>query len=158
MIELPRPLALGVTLVFFGVQGVLIHTASSRPERAFGFQMFPEGSVFSFHLVREVKSASGQKKIVPIDKSGVWRAHDSQGRAISYNWFNYVHNRELMKIGVTQHASYGVSAQLFHLQAALNYLADHCEQDTETTRFGAKVTSERNGAPPVQTELWSHER
>jgi hypothetical protein len=56
------------------------------------------------------------------------------------------------------HASYGVDAQLFRLQRALDDVVGHLPRDSETKGLAADVSVRRNGRPPVVVHLESARR
>ncbi|MBX3230260.1 MAG: hypothetical protein KIT84_04000 [Labilithrix sp.] len=137
-------------IAWIGVQLTLIVTAGRRPDGAFGFRMFSESSVMTLVLYREVDG----KRVHVAD--GVWGAKSIDGRVHRFSWFDrvprgWVFDREMP-------ASYGATAQLVRLQAALDDVAAHVPDDAETTRFLLDVTMRRNGREAVVHHLTSRER
>src|SRR6266542_3715913 len=125
------------------VQAALVLTASERPDRVFGFQMFNEASTISIALARRVRLADGSSAIVPTD--GRWQARDVDGVVHEFSWRDQVADSILTTLDRPVHASYGVDAQLFRLQKALDYAARHLGRDVETRALVADVEVVRNG-------------
>jgi hypothetical protein len=59
----------------------------------------------------------------------------------------------LNTLGVSMHASYGLSTQLFRLQAALEDVASHIPDDAQTRAVVAVVRASHNGRPPQTIQL-----
>jgi hypothetical protein len=116
-----------------------------------GFQMFNESSRQTIHLFREVKQ-KGRRVLLPLP-DGRWRAPDPSGKRRSYSWHDRVRYFPLNVLEQSTHARYGLSAQLFHLQAALEDTVRHIPDDTTTLALVADVETIRNGAPGARVQL-----
>jgi hypothetical protein len=138
------------------VQAALVITADRRTDGAFGFRMFNESSTIKIALYREVDGPDGQSTRVHVE-GGVWSAQGPDGMVHRLTWYDrvpmpyWVFDQEM-------HASYGSSTQLGRLRAALEDVASHVPDDTETRRLILEVTVRRNGREPVVRRLISHER
>ncbi|MFO0659244.1 MAG: SUMF1/EgtB/PvdO family nonheme iron enzyme [Polyangiaceae bacterium] len=152
--DLARPAAIVFAAVFFGIQGTLIATGSLRPERAFGFQMFPEASTATISLLREVRGADGVVRAVPMP-GGVWRARGRDGVERTFRWTDRIKYQYLQRLDQPAFASYGVAAHLHRLQGALDDVATHTPDDAETLRFLARVEVKKNGHPSTFENLSS---
>lgn len=134
----------------------LIVTGGRRYDGAFGFRMFPESSVITVALYREVESPNGGRERLHVS-DGVWGARNVEGRIHRFSWYDrvpapfWVFDREM-------NASYGAQTQLTRLQYALEDVASHVNDDAETLRFELEVTVRRNGREPVLHRLQSRER
>jgi hypothetical protein len=106
--------------------------------------MFNETSRLTIHLFREVKQKR-KRVLVPVP-DGRWRARDASGRLRDYAWQDRVHSRPLRVLNKSVHARYGLAAQLFHLQAALDDAVRHLPEDRATLALVAKVDTLRNGS------------
>ena len=104
------------------------------------------------HLSREVGGVE-----VPVPR-GEWTARDRAGQIRSWSWNDRVRDGVLGRVDVRVFASYGVDAQLFHLQRALDDVADHIADDTQTKRLVATVEYWKNGAERSTVTLHSHAR
>ncbi|HEX9295651.1 MAG TPA: hypothetical protein VF881_07445 [Polyangiaceae bacterium] len=131
----------------------LVLTASERPDRVFGFRMFNESSTISISLGRRVRRPDGHLVTVPTD--GYWQARDARGIVRDFSWHDHVTDPILATLGRPVHASYGVEAQLFRLQKALDYVASHVGYDGETRALVADVDVLRNGHDRFQRHLES---
>jgi hypothetical protein len=137
------------------VQLALIVTAGRRYDSSFGFRMFPESSVMTLSLYREVEGPNGREKVHVSD--GIWGAKNADGRVHRFSWYDrvpapfWVFDREMT-------ASYGAGTQLARLQLALDDVASHVPDDTETLRFDLDVSMKRNGREAVVHHLQSRER
>ena len=140
---------------WIAVQLGLIATAGRRYDGAFGFRMFSESATILPVLYREVEGPNGREKVHVSD--GVWGAKSTDGRVHRFSWYDraatpyWVFDRE-------QNAGYGSATQLARLQAALDDVASHVNDDAETLRFDLDVTVKRNGREPVVHHLQSRER
>lgn len=134
-------------------QGALLATAPTRPDKVFSFQMFNESSTLSINLSRRVERADGT--IVTVPTKGLWWARDRAGVERAFDWHERVRDPILATLDRPVHASYGVDAQLFHLQAALDDVMAHLTSDAETRALVADVEVRRNGRSPVHARLES---
>jgi hypothetical protein len=132
-------------VAFFGLELVGIAWGQRTPDRALGFQMFNETSRLTIHLFREVKQKR-KRVLVPVPE-GRWQAPDASGRLRDYAWQDRVLSRPLSVLNKSVRARYGLAAQLFHLQAALDDAVRHLPEDRETLALVAKVDTLRNGLP-----------
>lgn len=137
-------------MVFFGLELGGIAWGQGAPDHALGFQMFNESSRLSIQLFREVKRKGKVVRVaVP---NGTWRAPDASGKVREYRWGDRVKASPLYVLGESRHASYGLDAQLFRLQAALDYVVRNTPQDTTTRALIAEVQTVKNGrAGPLVT-------
>lgn len=119
------------------------------PDHAFGFQMFNESSRIEFQLYRQVVGRAG---LVPV-RDGTWHAVDRAGDVRAFRWRDRVRYAPLARAGREVHASYGLDAQLFRLQAALTDVASHLADDAETVALVALVHASRNGRPLQEIRL-----
>lgn len=142
--------------IYLAVQASLVLTAAHRPDGAFSFQMFNESSTIAISLARRVRTAAGGTIIVPTD--GGWEATDASGAVRRFHWNDRVEDPILRTLGRPVHASYGVAAQLFRLQKALDDVIGHLEGDAETQSVVADVRVRRNGRDAYDTRLESRER
>jgi hypothetical protein len=140
----------GFVVAFFGLELVGIAWGQRTPDHALGFQMFNETSRLTIHLFREVER-QGKRVLVPVP-DGHWRAPDGSGRLHDYAWRDRVRTKPLNVLDRSVHARYGLAAQLFHLQAALDDAVRHLPEDRATLALVAKVDTLRNGSPG-QVEL-----
>jgi hypothetical protein len=138
---------------WLAVQAALVLTATARPDRAFGFRMFPEASTIEIRLERVL----GQG-IVIADPRGEWSARDAQGQLRHFAWHDRVRDPVLGSLDARVFASYGVDAQLARLQRALDDVADHIPEDAETRRLRAVVVVRKNGEDAEAHTLESHAR
>lgn len=121
---------IGAALILV-VQIGLVVRAYGAPIDIFGFQMFPESSMWQADIVRE--TADGRR--IPIDEP--WPG--------GYRWGDLVTARGLATPGVEHHADAGIDATLFLLDHALAWVGANTPGDTETVRLVAEVTVRRNG-------------
>jgi hypothetical protein len=133
-------------------QAALVLTAPDRPDHIFGFQMFPEASTIEIHLSRE--TARGDIAA----SRGEWSARDTAGQLRHFSWRDRVRDPVLGSLDERVFASYGVDAQLARLQRALDDVADHVPEDSETQRLRADVRVWKNGRSPATVTLTSHVR
>lgn len=130
-------------LAFFGVELGGIAWGQRTPDHAFGFQMFNESSRLTIYLKREVRTKRG-RSLVPV-QNGHWQAPGPGGAQRDYVWQDRVNDVVLRRLDVSVHASYGLDAQLFRLQAALDDMVRHIPDDTRTLALVADVETLRNG-------------
>jgi hypothetical protein len=138
---------------WIAAQAALVATAGSRPEAAFGFRMFPEASTIDVHLLRRVASANGTTLVDVVN--GAWVATAPDGQRRTTHWRDRVKVGALATFDRDIFASYGVRAQLARIQAALDDVATHSPDDTETKQLVARVTVKKNGHAPTVVELVS---
>ncbi len=151
-LDLGRRARLVLAMAWIGAQAVLILTAGSRPDRIFGFRMFPEASTIEIHLWRE--TAAG----LVVAPRGEWSARDAGGQLRHFSWHDRVRDPILSALDVRVFASYGVDAQLARLRRALDDVMDHLAEDHETRQLRAEVVVQRNGDEPAVVTLRSHAR
>jgi hypothetical protein len=120
-------------------QAGLILSAGSRPDHAFGFRMFPEASTMKVHLSRETAVGPAPAP------GGEWSARDAAGQLRHFSWRDRVRDPVLSQVDVRVFASYGLDAQLSHLERALADVAGHIPEDSQTLRLRADVEVSRNG-------------
>jgi hypothetical protein len=138
---------------WIAVQGALVLTAGRRPDGAFGFRMFHESSTVQVALYREIRGESGPVRVRVED--GTWNARDRAGTMRRFTWYDRVRRPELGIFDREISASYGVAAQLWRFQAAVDDVATHLVEDTETRRLVLEVTVRKNGREPRKVELTS---
>lgn len=143
-------------IAFIAVQLALVLTAESRPDRIFGFRMFNESSSAKFDLFRRVRRGR-RERLVPL-RDGTWQARTPAGESREFHWTDSVRYTALQEPSRFVHATYGLDAQLFRLQQALDYVAQHTPDDAETLSFVAKVETLKNGRPGPRVELTSRAR
>lgn len=141
-----------VAALWIGLQVALICTADRRIDGAFGFRMFSESSSIKVSLYREV-GASGRVRV----EGGVWSAHSSDGSIRRFSWYDRVPSPYWL-FDQEMHASYGAATQLARLQGAVDDVAAHIPEDSETRRLVLEVVVRRNGHEPVIHRLASRER
>jgi hypothetical protein len=125
------------------VQVGLLITASARPDGVFAFRMFNESSTLSIELLRRVRRNDGALAVVPTN--GKWEARDARGVVHAVSWNDRVRDPILGTLGRPVHAAYGVDAQLFRLQRALDDVVRSTPEDGETRALLARVNVVRNG-------------
>ncbi len=133
--------------MFFGLELAGIAWGQRTPDHALGFQMFNESSQLTIHLFREVERR-GQRVLVAVS-DGHWQAPDASGQLRDYAWHDRVGPQALPlnTLELSRHATYGLPAQLFRLQAALDDMVRHLPTDTETLALVAQVETLQNGRP-----------
>lgn len=154
--DLPKGARVALAAAFLAIQASLIGTSRLRPDGLFSFQMFNESSTMVISLARRVATPDGGTDVVPTQ--GAWETRDPSGKTQEIRWTDRVRDPILRNLGRTVHASYGVEAQLFRLQAALDDVVDHLQGDSETVALVADVTIRKNGRDPYVTRLESHAR
>jgi hypothetical protein len=145
-----------LALTYLTIQAALVLTASLRPDGLFAFQMFNESSTIVITLGRRVRTEGGGTSVVATD--GSWQAPDRNGVTHAFRWSDRVHDPVLSKLDRHLAAAYGVDAQLFRLQKALDDVTDHLEGDAETLALVADVRIRKNGRDPYDKRLESRER
>lgn len=152
MVDLGPRGRLAFAVAFFGAQLALIATAKARPERAFGFQMFPESSTVHVKLFREVGPPGTRRPRRVRVEGGAWDAPDGAGGVRHFAWGDRVRSSRLSRFDETAFASYGAAAFRHRFSAALDDVAAHLEGDAETRRLVAELTFRVNGRPlPTET-------
>jgi hypothetical protein len=141
---------------YLTIQALLVVSAGLRPDGVFSFQMFNESSRIAIAIGRRVPSPGGGTSVVPTD--GAWEAIDSSGAVHQFRWTDRIRDPILSSLGRPVHASYGITAQLFRLQKALDDVAGHLEGDMETRALVADVRIWQNGRESYETRLESRPR
>ena len=132
-------------VVFLGLELSAIAWGLRAPDHVLAFQMFNESSSLKVQLFREVQRKR-RWVLVPVPE-GRWQARDGDGALRDFSWHDRVKYEPLSKLGRSIPASYGLSAQLFRLQAALDDVATHIHDDTQTRALVAVVEATHNGRP-----------
>lgn len=130
-------------LTFFGLEAFGLYFGQRAPDHVFGFQMFNESSRVTVRLFREV--ARKKRRILLPLPDGHWQAPDPQGNLREYAWETRARASSLWVLGKSVHARYGLDAQLFRLQAALEDAVRHIPDDTQTLALVAEVETIKNG-------------
>ena len=128
---------------YLATQCVLVFRAQKSPDLVFGFQMFNATSDLKISLFRKVKHR-GRSRVVPV-QDGAWETKDHSGTRHTYRWQDRVHYTRLATLNRFGHAAYGLDAQLFRLQAALDDFVLHLDGDEETLALIAEVDTLKNG-------------
>ena len=126
----PRVVAVVIVLtqIFFVVR------AYSADQAFFGFQMFPESSMWEATVEREL--ADGTR----VDVREEWTG--------GYQWGELVRGRGLQRPFVRHEASAGLDSTLHFFEESLAWVAQNTPRDTEAVRLVATVTTWRNGGEP----------
>jgi hypothetical protein len=134
-------------VAFFALEAGGIAYGQRTPDHVLGFQMFNESSRLTIHLFREVER--NRRRVLVAVPDGHWQARDASGQLRDFAWQGRVGAQAfpINTLGRSLHASYGLSAQLFRLQAALDDVVGHLTNDTQTRALVAKVETLRNGEP-----------
>jgi hypothetical protein len=143
--------------IYLIVQASLVFTAGLRPDGVFSFRMFNESSRILIALGRRVATPGGGTTVVPLEE-GEWETLGPSGGTLRFAWIDRVRDPILATTGLPRHASYGVAAQLFRLQKALDDMADHLDGDRETRAIVADVRIWQNGRAPFEKRLESRPR
>src|SRR3982750_3597642 len=106
---------------YLTVQAALLLHAQNSPDFVFGFQMFNASSDMKIRLFRELRQR-GRSRLVPV-RDGAWQVKTDTGELQTYRWQDRVHDGVLSNLDRFVHASYGLEAQLFRLQFALEDVA-----------------------------------
>jgi hypothetical protein len=130
--------------LYLALQAGLVLSSPLRADGVFSFQMFNESSTIRIHLWRRLSTPEGERNV---PTNGQWSA-----------WNERVKDPILGTLEREVHASYGVEAQLFRLQNALDDVASHLPGDTETVALMADVEVRRNGRPPIVRHIESARR
>jgi hypothetical protein len=147
---------IGFAAAYLGAQAALVLTGDLRPDGLFAFRMFNESSTIAIAIGRRVATTGEVRDVRATD--GAWEARDASGAVHRFQWGDRVRDPILRTLGRPVHASYGVDAQLFRLQAALDDVADHLPGDNETRALVADVTIRQNGRAPYEKRLESRAR
>jgi hypothetical protein len=131
-----------VTALF--AQAALILRAYHDPHKFFGYQPFNESDTWQADLWRV--TTDGDR--VPI----------VDGRWLDYSWNELVGTPRLTNPGRQRHASSGAAATIDFLDEALDWVANHTPDDTETLYLEADVTWYRNSRGPNHIVLRSEPR
>jgi hypothetical protein len=121
----------------------LVARGYGAAHKEFAFQMFPESSTWSADIVRVTRN--GQR--IPVSEP--WAG---------YRWSQLAPDRGLAFPARRHHADAGLDNQLAFLDAALDYVAEHTPQDTETAYLEAVVTAWHNTDDPETIVMRSVER
>ncbi len=140
MLTLGPKARLSIAAGYAVLQLGLIAYGLYAPDHVFGFQMFNESSRTAIHLFRQLDGGA----LVPV-AGGAWEARDAAGRPHFLSWRERIHYGPLTRLDVSVHASYGLSAQLFRLQKALEDVAAHIPEDAQTRALVAVVDARHNG-------------
>ncbi len=146
-IERPRRRTQLVRVFFVAVlvgQAVLIARSYADPHNFFGFQPFNESSTWRADIVR----VTDDGRRIPIDAP--WPG--------GYRWDDLVGWEVLTRPGQLKQAYSGLDGTLDFLDEALDWVADHTPEDTETRYLEADVTAYRNTRGPEHRLLRSHDR
>jgi hypothetical protein len=143
------PVRLAFCLAWLGTQAALVLTAPRRADAAFGFRMFAESSTLTAALSREVEAPSGHGTVVVPVKNGEWVARGPDGYPRSLRWRDRVIEPNLATFDVRMQAAYSAAAQVERWHAALDDVAAHLGDDTETRALHLDLTVSRNGREPI---------
>ncbi len=127
----------------------LVLSAGSRQDHILGFRMFPEASTIQIRLSRETAGGTAPAP------GGEWSARDALGQLRHFSWRDRVKDPVLSQLDERVFASYGLDAQLSHLERALEDVAGHTPEDSETLRLRADVAVSKNGGPIAFVTLQS---
>jgi hypothetical protein len=152
-LDLGRRSRLVFAAIYLSVQAALVATAFMRPDHTFAFRMFNESSTIAISLSRRVARQDGTIALVPT--GGRWQARDSAGTRRAFSWNDRVRDPIVGTLGRTVFASYGVDAQLSHLQGALDDVMAHLADDAETKGLVAEVEVRQNGRQSFHVRLVS---
>lgn len=125
-------------------QAALILRGYHDPHKFFGFQPFNESDTWRADIYRI--TANGER--IPVT-DGAW---------LGYSWNELVGTPRLVDPHRLRHASSGAAATIDFLDGALDWVADHTPDDTETRILEAEVTWYRNTRGPNVTILRSAHR
>ncbi len=130
---------------YFVAQIALLLHAQISPDFVFGFQMFNASSELKIALFRKLRAPHRRGLgLVPV-RNGAWRAKSADGTVHTHRWNDRVRDGVLGTLDRYVHASYGLEAQLFRLQFALDDVAHHVADDAETEALVAVVDTRKNG-------------
>lgn len=128
---------------FLAGQVALIAWAQRAPDHVFGFQMFNASSDMKISLYRQIRMYD--KPYFLSLHGGVWEARDKNRVMHTFRWNDRVRDGVLGQLDHFVHASYGLDAQLFRLQSALDDVAAHSTADAEREALVAEVETVKNG-------------
>jgi hypothetical protein len=152
-LKLPQRLRPVCFFGYLGIQAALLIRAQSSPDFVFGFQMFNASSELRIALFRRLRPKHKRPaRLVPVT-DGAWQVKGQDGRLRSYRWNGRVHDGVLGTLDRFVHASYGLDAQLFRLQFALDDVARHLPGDDETEALIALVDTRKNGRDQPRLRL-----
>ena len=149
VLDLPPRLRWVFFCSYLCVQAALLLRAQTSPDFVFGFQMFNASSDLRITLFRKVLR---HKRLVRVT-AGAWTVKGTDGQIHSYRWNDRVHDGVLGALDRYVHAPYGLEAQLFRLQFALNDVAAHLPGDPETQAVIALVDTRKNGRDGAPVRL-----
>lgn len=132
-----------VVVVLLG-QALLLVRSYDDPHNFFGFQPFNESSTWRAEIVRV--TVEGDR--IPVQEE--WPG--------GYVWDDLVGWGVLQRPDRLAHAYSGLDATVDFLDEALDWVADHTPEDTETLYLEASVTGYRNTRGPEHRELRSQVR
>jgi hypothetical protein len=140
--------------VWLAAQALLIATAELRPEHAFAFRMFSEGTTAELQLSRVTFDGT----IEPAAR-GAWWTRDRRGVRRRLAVRDYIDAPELSTFEVPTPAAYGRAAELSRLGYALDdVVARLGDDDATTAQLVVDITLRRSGAPPEQRRVVSRQR
>lgn len=131
-------------VVVLVAQALLLVRSYADPHNFFGFQPFNESSTWRADIVRV--TADGDR--IPVEET--WPG--------GYDWDDLVGWGVLQRPDRLKHAYSGLDASVDFLDGALDWVADHTPDDTETLYLEASVTGYRNTRGPERRELRSDVR
>jgi hypothetical protein len=152
-LKLPERLRPVCFFGYLGIQAALLTRAQSSPDFVFGFQMFNASSELKITLFRKLRPGHKRlSRLVPVT-DGAWQVKGRDGGFRSYRWNDRVHDGVLGTLDRFVHASYGLDAQLFRLQLALDDVVQHLPGDDETEALVALVDTRKNGRDQAPVRL-----
>ncbi|MDY7106171.1 MAG: hypothetical protein S0880_33740 [Actinomycetota bacterium] len=140
-IERPRWRALAARAVFVAL--VALHLSfvlrgGSDPHARFAFRPFQHSDTWSAEIVR----VTNDGRRLPID-DGTW----------AYDWRELTRIAQLQNHGSPRHASDGADATLDLLDRALDWVATHTPDDTDTRYLEATVIVRHDGAADTERHV-----
>jgi len=141
---------------YLATQLTLMIRAQSSPDLVFGFQMFNASSELKISLFRKVRRRD-RVRVVPVH-DGAWETKDRNGTRRTYRWQDRIRYRNLANLDRFVHAAYGLDAQLFRLQFALDDFVSHLPGDQETEAVIAEVDTLENGREAGHVRLQADRR
>ena len=128
-----------VVVAWLLLQALLVATAGSRLQHAFGFRMFEESSTVMLHVERLVDGGS-----LPIGEE--WLTRDCAGHPHTYRWRTLVPAGPVV-LDAARIQPYGADAGVAQARAAVAWVAAHTPDDCEATALVATVHPVKNGRP-----------